>query len=1678
MRNKAVENPKPIPLVKQLRMRPLLSALLVLAAIVASAQSEHLDTRGREFWMGFMQNASGTQQLSLKIAASQATTGTVSIPLAGWSTTFSVPANGMTSVAVPNIYEVVGSETVQDLGVHITSVEPVTVTAVNYQNQTTDAAQVLPVSGLGTSYRVDALPGTSTAFPNGTYIFRSEFLIVATEDGTVVSITPSTMTTAGNAPGVPFTVNLDAGQVYQVQALNGLTDLTGTVISGTAASGPCRPFAVFGGSMCAVVSCAACDHVNEQMIPVNTWGTDFHTVPLGNLSAWAYRVLANEDNTLVSIDGGGAVSLNAGQTHQVLNSSQPVCITSDKPISVTQIMQGATCAGSGDPSLLLLTPDDRISTSAQFTTLFSTQAVMGHYVSVVTPTGAISQLQLDGSPVSPALFSTYTACAGYSYAKVFVTAGTHRLSSPAGFLAYAYGLASGESYMYSVSNDMLEPAPQDSVICSTGPITLTAPIVLANAQWTMASDPGTVLATGNSYTFTPDHNDVYRVDGEIAPSGCIKHFEFQVGLPAQPQLNLQANGLSTTTVCQFTSVQLGVGSVLDAQWFDLNWSPSAQMSDPTIPDPVAYPSQDTWYKLLVTSPVGCGSAVDSVLVQVHPSNIFALRTSVSDDSICVGNTTTLHAEVERVLYADAFEGAWATWWEGIQGGSISDACGSVTGEALYFNGNGMRNAIAPPMNFSNGGMAHFALKIGSGAAPCDDADPGEDVVLEYSTDGLTWNVLETLYENAYPTFTQVDVAIPALGAAGNTVRLRWRQLAHSGAGQDNWSLDNVLITRYEDPVGQLTWTPAATLSDASIAMPTATPTSDTWYRAEVANSSGCSYVDSVLVRVAPSFSIQPISDTVRCDLAGTQLQAQATSGSGIAWSWAPATGLSSTTIADPVASPSATTTYTVNATNSWGCTASEQVSVGVNQLSSVTATSSEATICHDGMVELSAAVSSTGAYTIAWSPSSVVANPSAATTQASPSDTTSFICTVTDTQTGCARTSSTTVNVNPAYSLALTTDTTVCTALGMQLQANNNLAPPYQVAWTPAGHLNADNILAPTILLDTTTTYVVTLTDQNGCSITDSTTITVAFDNLITPVNLSTCAGQQLLLDAGFPGSSYEWNTNATTQTITVDQPGPYTVTITDSQACQAIKTFHTTFNPLPVVDLGPDLAICGQTNHVLDAGNAGNNILWSTGATTSQITVNTTGTYGVTVTTPQGCQATDAVQISLNPAPLDMLQDVTVCEESQPTLNAGNPGSTYLWNTGETTQSINPSATGTYSVAVTTPQNCTETFDAEVILMPRVSVTLGEDQEHCEGTPVQLNAGTAPLNYSWNTGQTTAVLDVDTSGIYIAMVTNGYCTDSDTVLVVFHPAPVNNLNDITACIAQPITFDAANPGATYAWSNGESSQAITVTMSGQYDVTITNAFGCEATFDATATFVAPPAVDLGPDTVLCAGEWITLDAGNPGNTYTWSTGATTRTILAGSTGEYMVTVDNGYCTTSDEVRVIFNPIPDRMPTHQYFTCLDEDPHFVDVDAGNPGSTFLWDDGQTSQVIKATTYGWRSVSITNAFGCSLADSALVNEFCRPTIFIPNTFTPNGDGRNDIWLTVGNNIGEYEMHVFDRWGGVIFHSTDVNVGWDGTVGGQQMPNDIYAFRVVYRLVEDSDGRLGFEQTKLGHVQVLR
>lgn len=1665
-----------LPILHQIRVLVSLLALITMGN--AQAQSSQFDTRGREFWLGFMQNASGTQQLSLKIASTTATSGTISIPLVGWSTTFSVAANAVATITIPSSAEHIGSESVLDRGIHVVTVDPVTVTALNYQNQTTDASQVLPVASLGTSYRVEALTGTNIAYPNGTFMFRSEFLIAATEDGTIVEITPSVTTTAGHLANIPFTVNMNAGQTYQVQALSGITDLTGTLIQGTAESGPCRPFSVFGGSMCAVVGCAACDHVNEQMVPITNWGVEFHTIPFANSSLYGYRIMAGEDNTSVMIDGAGPIILNAGQYHTVLNSNQAVCIVGDQPISVTQMMQGMTCAGSGDPSLLVLEADDRMSTSSVFTTFPSTQAVIAHFLNVLTPSGSTGQLQIDGIQVPPVLFQTYPGCVGMSYAKIPIPAGTHQVTSSAGFIAYSYGSATGESYLCSISNEMIVPVPQDTMICSSGPITLSAPISLSNAQWTMLSDPNTVLATGNSYSFTPDHNDIYQVDGDLSPSGCPQHFEFHVGLPVDPTLDLTANGVESATICPYQPVQLNVSPIPDPLSFDVHWSPSPLVNDPAVPDPTAYPDSDTWYKLSVTSNAGCGSAVDSILVTVSPGSYRSILTSTENDSICAGNTILLHAQMEDVMRTDAFEGGWAPWWELVSGGSTSDVCGSVTGTSLYFNGAGLRVAVASPMDFSDGGVVRFFLKIAGGVAPCDDAETGEGVVLEYSLDGITWVLLVSYHQSDYPDFTELSATVPPLGSGGTATRLRWRQLANSGAGQDNWGLDQLSIASYVAP-SAVAWSPVASVTSPTSATTSAMPLSDTWYTATHTTPSGCSYSDSVLIHVAPAFSILPMTDTVRCGSAGIQLHAQSSADSAVVWNWSPSNGsLSSTTIASPIATPLVTTTYSVSATSPIGCTDTKQLSIAVSGLSSVSTQAVDPSLCHGEQADLSATVSSTAPYSVAWTPDATITDPQANSTTAFPDSSTSFTCTIIDSGTGCSMTSTTAVSVSPAYSATTLADTTVCSSLGMQLPLQHNVSAPFQITWSPATNLNANNIANPTILVDTTNMYTVTITDGNGCSVSDSTEITVAFDNLITPISLASCEGDSLTLNAGFPGAAYEWNTNEQSQSITITTPGTYTAEITDSNQCQAIKTFSVVFNPLPIVDLGPDTLLCGANSLILDAYAPGDAILWSTGGTGQQLEVTVSGTYSLTVTTPPGCHSDDAIQISFAPLPTDDLQDIITCIGNAPQLNAGNAGSTYLWNTAENTQSIQPDTNGTYSVLVTTAQHCSSTFHAQVDLMPLISIDLGNDSVLCEGQVLLLHPAITGADLMWNNGTTSDTLLVQSSGLYSVHATNGYCTDDDSITVLFNPLPSDELQDLTACFGETLVLDAGNPGATHVWSNSEQTASISVTVAGVYFVTLTDANGCSATYDAEVAFVAPPTVDLGPDTVLCEGDVIVLDAGGPWASYAWSNGTTASQLQVVGSGTYEVTVGNGYCTSTDGIRVIFNPSPSFMPTHQYFTCLDEEPHYTAIDAGNPGSSYVWSNGQHAQINQNDRYGWIGVIITNDFGCSLEDSALVHEFCQPTIFVPNTFTPNNDGVNDVWSPVGNNIVDYEVHVFDRWGGVIFHSTQLDQGWDGTINGEPARNDLYAWKMTYRLQERTDGAAGFRQERMGHVQVLR
>ena len=235
-----------------------------------SCSAQTFSTKGQDFWLGFMQNYSGPT-LSVYISSDVNTSGMVEIPLAGWSQAFSVTANTTTQVQVPtNLAEATATEVIENKGIHVTANDPVNVYALNYEEYTSDAAVILPVPTLGIEYYAMAF---NTAVLTGT--LPSELLIVAAENGTQVEITPSVNTMGGNSAGVPFTITLNQGEVYQVKADPG--DLTGTRII---AVGSCKRFAVFSGNICTDVwGCNYCDHLYEQMYPVTTWGKGYITVP-------------------------------------------------------------------------------------------------------------------------------------------------------------------------------------------------------------------------------------------------------------------------------------------------------------------------------------------------------------------------------------------------------------------------------------------------------------------------------------------------------------------------------------------------------------------------------------------------------------------------------------------------------------------------------------------------------------------------------------------------------------------------------------------------------------------------------------------------------------------------------------------------------------------------------------------------------------------------------------------------------------------------------------------------------------------------------------------------------------------------------------------------------------------------------------------------------------------------------------------------------------------------------------------------------------------------------------------------------------------------------------------------------------------------------------------------------
>lgn len=1518
---------------------------------------------GKEFWLGFMQNNNSNpgQALDIFISAPVNTSGTVTMPLVGWSQAFSVTANTTTTVTVPLASGMhLGSEFVDNKSILIQTADTVAVFALNLEDYTADATVVYPVQSIGTNYRIFAFNGLA-GFGAG---YPSEFLIVATQDNTEVEITATDNTVGGQVPGVPWIVQLDSGETYQVQSATSDDDLTGSTIVGTAQSGSCRPFAVFSGALCTQVpyniNCFACDHIYEQNLPVGVWGTSYLAAPFATMGAYTYRIMADQNGTSVTVNGGAPVALNAGQFVEFNHVGGEMCIQGNIPFGVAQYMQGTSCAGAGgtnnpvgDPAMMILSPDDQMIDNITFATIAST-VITGHYVNVITETASTGDVLLDGVPIGAPSFTAFANCPNFSYAQVLLAANSsYTLSCPDGLAGYVYGTGPAYTYAYSVGSfTPVPPLIVDSVFCgldSTGTLTLAPPVPIFNPFWNTISNPSDTLHFGLSYTFTPPASDVYVVTGYENLSFCEQQYFFSVEIDDPPVLTLTANGVpppAVIQVCQYEPVQLNV-SPAPAGTYVYNWWPDAPLSDGSLPDPIATPAHSGWFYVSVSTLNGCAVAVDSIYIDVIPGDVLLFEATTDDDQICAGDTVQLNLEVHQTIVSDTLDIALnPAMWNSTTGGTLSNVCGSIGGNALHFDGPlPTRQTETVDLNVSLGGTIRFNIKISDGVAPCDNADPGEDVVLEYSTNGGgAWTLINTYFEYLYPTWTQIDEAIPA-GAMTASTRFRWRQIAFTGAGEDNWQLDDVAIA-VEDQTGvSIAWSPAATLSNAGILDPMAWPSTTGWYYVNGTDqNTACQYADSVFITVGQPFTLSMTPDTSICDVAGIQLDAIPSGGSNHDYLWAPNANITSVFAASPVVTPNATTTYTVTVTSQEGCTATGDVQITVAAALNLTVTTTDNDICAGDIVTLNANVGGAAGMAFLWDPITGLSSSTVQSPTAQPLQDVWYSVIATDTVSGCVLTDSVFINVTNVGGVSAGNDTTVCSALGMQLGVTFNTVNPI-IQWEPAQYLLFPNTATPTINFDSTMTYIVEVGDGVNCSAFDTVTVTVQFSDLTFISDSSLCQGQSMVIDAGYPGVQHAWNTGDTTQTITVNTAGAYTVTMTEIDlGCQVSFTTSVTVDPLPVVVLGPDTSLCVGQNWLLDAGN---------------------------------------------------------------------PGSTYVWSTTAQTQSIATTVGGSFWVVVTDANDC---------------------------------------------------------------------VNSDTIDIVFDPLPVINLPDTVVCVSETILLDAGNPGSAYLWSpNGETTQTISINnATGVYSVVVTTPTICIDSASAALTFIPFPVVDLGPDTALCDTQELTLDAQNDTCTFTWSTGATSQTITVYASDSIWVDVFNDYCVTRDSINVVFNPLPNELTVDVVTICLDYPPHYAVLSGENPGNTYVWSPtNETTQVILADDYGWYVVQLTTPLNCTITDSILVQEYCNSAIYVPNTFTPDGDGYNDEFFPNGWNIANIELNIFDRWGELISSGTGSQAKWDGTYGGTASQDGVYIWKVKYRFYDNAEKTvIGPEYEKTGHVTLIR
>ncbi|MDD3860195.1 MAG: T9SS type A sorting domain-containing protein, partial [Bacteroidales bacterium] len=401
--------------------------------------------------------------------------------------------------------------------------------------------------------------------------------------------------------------------------------------------------------------------------------------------------------------------------------------------------------------------------------------------------------------------------------------------------------------------------------------------------------------------------------------------------------------------------------------------------------------------------------------------------------------------------------------------------------------------------------------------------------------------------------------------------------------------------------------------------------------------------------------------------------------------------------------------------------------------------------------------------------------------------------------------------------------------------------------------------------------------------------------------------------------SSYEWQDASEEQILEVTEEGTYSVIVTDENGCTASAETIVDFSDEISFDLGETIHICVGSDAVITGPTLAETYEWGEGEDTQEITVSEAGWYYLTITQAT-CTANDSVLVEIVdlPAEFDLGESIFACDGTTVTIEGPEMSDIeYLWNTDETTQDIEVTETGTYSLTVTNEYACERSGDIYVefnnFIVPNLHTS--DSIYACEGDVVTLDPQEG-IEWLWSDESTESTLDVETSAWYYVTVTvTGGCEGSDSVYVLFHSLPLIDLGANQAFCDGESAVLSAPEAEIYLWNTGDTLQSISIDTAGTYSCTITDFNGCVNSDQMSLSIYNLPGVDLGSDIIADESQVIILgvETGHP--EYLWSTEATTDFIVVDAStlglGDHTFSVtvtSTNDCVAEDEILITVIP--------------------------------------------------------------------------------------------------------------------------------------------------------------------------